>query len=84
MYTDSLEICDVNIQQECYKHRDFRAMVKVRYNTTPKSARVITSENIAKIFFDEPESSITPGQACAIYDEKNTFLIGGGWICKKI
>lgn len=84
LYTDSLEICDVNIQQERYKNSEFRAMVKVRYNTTPKPARVITTGNTAKIFFDEPESSITPGQACAIYDEKNTFLIGGGWICKKI
>lgn len=84
LYSNSCEICDLNIQHNTFKNSEFKAMVKVRYNTTPKPAVVKTCDDKAIIIFDEPESAVTLGQACVIYDEKNTFLIGGGWICKKI
>lgn len=84
LYSSSLIIRDVNLQLQRYNNTEFKAMVKIRYNTSAKPALVKIKENNAEIIFDAPVSAVTPGQAAVIYDEKNTFLIGGGWICKKV
>ncbi|MDG2248722.1 MAG: hypothetical protein P8L15_06340, partial [Paracoccaceae bacterium] len=28
----------------------------------------------------EPEQGVASGQACVFYDEKNSRVLGGGWI----
>ncbi len=80
------ELCveKLNFQQENFRDREFKAMVKIRYNSPAKSATVKASDNNAQIVFDEEQSAITPGQAAVIYDMTNEYLIGGGWINKKI
>ena len=60
-----------------------RVMAKIRYNSTTSPAAVVACRgmpNAVKVVFDEPQSAITPGQACVFYDESNQTLLGGGWI----
>jgi tRNA U34 2-thiouridine synthase MnmA/TrmU len=33
-----------------------------------------------RVEFREPQPAITPGQVLGIYDETNTYVLGGGWI----
>ena len=40
----------------------------------------IVGENVVNIKFKEPVSSITPGQACVLYNLAEGFLLGGGFI----
>lgn len=56
-----------------------RAEVQVRYRTKPVPVTVIPLENShARIVFDEPQFSITPGQAAVWYDGEK--VLGGGLI----
>ena len=56
-----------------------RAEVQIRYRTTPAPVTVIPLEdNRVKLVFDEPQLSITPGQAAVWYD--GDILLGGGII----
>jgi len=77
-------------QPECTVHRvnwvsiaepasPIRAEVQVRYRSTPVPVTVIPLENSrARIIFDEPQFSITPGQAAVWYEKEK--LLGGGII----
>jgi tRNA-specific 2-thiouridylase len=57
----------------------FHADVQVRYRTEPAPATIIPLEgDRAKIIFDEPQFSITPGQAAVFY--RGDLLLGGGLI----
>ena len=56
------------------KSENFKAKVKIRRMHTPALATV--SEDI--VLFDEPQASITPGQAAVFYD--GDYVIGGGTI----
>jgi tRNA-specific 2-thiouridylase len=57
----------------------FHADVQVRYKTVPAPAIVIPLEGgRARIVFDEPQFSITPGQAAVFYHDD--LLLGGGLI----
>jgi tRNA-specific 2-thiouridylase len=57
----------------------FRAEVQVRYRTPPALATIIPLEgDRARIVFDEPEFSITCGQAAVFYH--GDLLLGGGLI----
>lgn len=57
----------------------FKASVKIRAQHKKAPATVTVSENgHARIFFDEPQDAITPGQGAAIYE--GPILLGGGWI----
>jgi len=57
-----------------------RAEVQVRYRTPPTPATVIPLDggDRVRIVFDEPQFSITPGQAAVWYDGE--VLLGGGII----
>ncbi|MCX7595918.1 MAG: tRNA 2-thiouridine(34) synthase MnmA, partial [Fischerella sp.] len=77
---------------ECTAHRvnwvsiaepasPIRAEVQVRYRSTPVPVTVIPLENSrARVVFDEPQFSITPGQAAVWY--KGEKVLGGGIIEK--
>ncbi len=57
------------------------ARAKIRYNSKTYPAKVtMLEDNKVKVIFDEPQSAITPGQACVFYDEADQTLLGGGWI----
>lgn len=56
-----------------------RAQVQIRYRCTPTPVTVIPLENSrVRIVFDEPQFSITPGQAAVWYDGEK--VLGGGII----
>jgi tRNA-uridine 2-sulfurtransferase len=56
-----------------------RAEVQVRYRTKPVPVTVVPWENSrVRIVFDEPQFSITPGQAAVWYDGEK--VLGGGII----
>jgi len=81
LYRDELEAINANWQLAEYSGHEFRAMVKIRYNSSAKSATVIPQEGKkALVKFDEPQSAITSGQFAVFYDENNEFLIAGGEI----
>ncbi len=62
---------------------EFRAFARIRQKHKEAPATVtMVDENNIKIIFDEPQLSITPGQAVALYD--GDILIGGGIIEEKI
>ena len=56
-----------------------RAEVQVRYRTAPEPATIVPlNTDRVQILFDEPQFSITPGQAAVWYDGDR--LLGGGII----
>lgn len=55
-----------------------RAQVQVRYRTKPANATITPQGDSVQITFDEPQFSITPGQAAVWYD--GDLLLGGGVI----
>jgi tRNA-specific 2-thiouridylase len=56
-----------------------RAQVQIRYRSTPTPVTVIPLENSrVRLVFDEPQLSITPGQAAVWYEGDK--LLGGGII----
>jgi tRNA-uridine 2-sulfurtransferase len=75
---------------ECTAHRvnwvsivaptqPFRAEAQIRYRSKPAPATVMPlEEGRVRIVFDEPQLSITPGQAAVWYDRDR--LLGGGII----
>jgi tRNA-uridine 2-sulfurtransferase len=77
-------------QPECTIHRvnwvsiaepstPIRAEVQIRYRSHPTPVTIIPLENSrAKIVFDEPQFSVTPGQAAVWYDGEK--VLGGGII----
>jgi len=56
-----------------------QAEIQIRYRSTPASGTVIPLENDrVRVVFDEPQLSITPGQAAVWY--QGDLLLGGGVI----
>jgi tRNA-specific 2-thiouridylase len=56
-----------------------RATVQIRYRSAPEAATIMPLESgRVKILFDEPQFSITPGQAAVFYAD--TCVLGGGII----
>ncbi len=61
------------------KHKEFEALVKIRYNMDAVKAKVKIEEKFV-LEFAEPVSGIAFGQACVLYDVNDGHLIGGGFI----
>ncbi len=56
-----------------------RCLAKIRYNHDPQPATAsLAGPDEMHVYFDEPQSAITPGQAVVLYT--NETVIGGGWI----
>ncbi|MDD6174271.1 MAG: tRNA 2-thiouridine(34) synthase MnmA [Firmicutes bacterium] len=57
----------------------FSAQVKVRYQAPTAGATVFPAgDGSVRILFDEPQRSVTPGQAVVLY--RNDLVLGGGTI----
>ncbi len=53
--------------------------VKIRYNAAPVGAKVRASgEGQVRVWFDEPQPAVAPGQAVVCYADDR--VLGGGWI----
>jgi tRNA-specific 2-thiouridylase len=59
----------------------FRAAARIRYRHRESSSRVeVLSQDRMRVTFDDPQTSITPGQAVVLY--QGDEVLGGGWIRK--
>ncbi|UCF30695.1 MAG: tRNA 2-thiouridine(34) synthase MnmA [bacterium] len=57
----------------------FRAQVQVRHRHRPAEGEVrILEGGSFRVFFDEPQHGVAPGQAAVVYD--GDTVLGGGWI----
>jgi tRNA-specific 2-thiouridylase len=54
------------------------AKIRHRHEAAPATVEMTGSDEV-KVTFDEPQRSITPGQAVVFYDDD--LVVGGGWIC---
>lgn len=59
---------------------DCQVVAKIRYNMPLFDATVCQEKNILKLQFSTPQSAVTKGQICAIYDKQDGHLIAGGEI----
>lgn len=81
LFSSEAYVEKVNWILDEYKTKDFKSLVKIRYNSEAKPANIkIIDEDKILITFKEPQSAITPGQMAVIYSSDNNFLIGGGII----
>ena len=61
--------------------KQWKIKVKVRSTRPPQDAVVRpNSQYTADVELVEPEQGVASGQACVFYDEKNSRVLGGGWI----
>lgn len=56
----------------------FRATAKIRYRHPGAACDVRASGGKIEVRFDQPQRSVTPGQALVLYDGDE--VLGGGWI----
>ena len=56
----------------------FKALTKIRYNSTGAMASIDIKDSEFIVKFDEPQLAITPGQSIVFYNEDT--LLGGGII----
>ena len=61
--------------------KEFKAFAKQRSTAKPSPVTVFIEGQQAKVVFDEPQKSFTPGQSMVFYNEDT--VIGGGIICKE-
>jgi len=54
----------------------FRADAKLRYTARPASCAVTASEDGARLFFEEAQRAVTPGQAAVLYDGETVLGMG--------
>src|SRR5690606_18408833 len=54
--------------------------MKIRSRFEPAKAVVKTVGDKVTLSFEQPQKSITPGQAAVFYANDQTTVVGGGWI----
>ena len=52
--------------------------IKIRYKATDMPATLVVQGSETRVWFDEPQRAVTPGQAAVFYREEE--LLGGGYI----
>jgi tRNA-specific 2-thiouridylase len=58
---------------------EFTATCRIRYRHTPAPCRVVLLDTGRfEVHFEQPQTSVTPGQAAVLYD--GDAVLGGGWI----
>ncbi|MBF0381041.1 MAG: tRNA 2-thiouridine(34) synthase MnmA [Magnetococcales bacterium] len=81
LYGDKLTIKDLNWLSRKGLDEPREIQAKIRYASQPVPATISPSSEVscADLKFDQPQKSITPGQACVLYEGDR--VLGGGWIC---
>lgn len=83
LFSNGLAASSFNLLMPESPGKEFRAYARIRQKHKEAPATVtLLGEDKIRIIFDEPQISITPGQAVALYD--NDILIGGGIIEERI
>jgi tRNA-specific 2-thiouridylase len=64
-------------------HKGLKVGARVRSTRPPTPARLFSDGHVA---FDEPESGVSPGQACVLYDstDARARVLGGGFITARV
>lgn len=79
LYAEYLICNDINLITIPKLETPITAKVKIRYNSPKVSATLIPlKDNSIKVVFDEPQKSVTPGQAVVFYTDD--IVLGGGTI----
>ena len=79
LFTSVCDVRDVNWISIGRPEQKVRAEVKVRHRHDAAAATVeAIDETTARIYFDEPQRAITPGQGAVFYSGE--LVLGGGWI----
>ena len=83
-YKNELFIDKLKLNNICWSYpqtkTEFEAFVKIRYNMDFVKSKIVVVDDGVYIYFSEPVSALTKGQACVIYDVKDKHLLGGGII----
>ena len=83
LFSNGLLATDVNWVSSKQPDSTFKCVAKFRYRQQDKKVTVeMTSATTCRVMFDEPQSSVTPGQAVVFYDGE--VCLGGGTIDKII
>ena len=90
LYSNGLLADRVNWIAPEYPEKPFRARVRIRsrHREAPalirldKAKKTPTETLSARVVFENPQMSVTPGQAAVFYDGDR--VLGGGWITKRI
>ncbi|SCZ02243.1 tRNA 2-thiouridine(34) synthase MnmA [Alkaliphilus peptidifermentans] len=79
LYSEGLLAADVNWISGKAPEQPIKCTAKFRYRQKDKEVTVFTtSDSNVKVVFDNPQSSVTPGQAVVFYD--GDICLGGGTI----
>jgi tRNA-specific 2-thiouridylase len=66
--------------------KDFKNLINIKVRSTGRllKAKIIISDDIAKVEILDSDTGISPGQACVFYakDDLGDKVLGGGWIHK--
>jgi tRNA-specific 2-thiouridylase len=86
LYRKGLIVEDLNWVSINPPNNTIPCEVKIRYNSKPTKATIKLINNKVEVVFDEPQKSITPGQASVFYgiNEKADYVLGGGTIKEAI
>ena len=83
-----LEIKEIKLRDLNFlgNKKDFEDLIYIKVRSTGKllKAKIIISDDVAKIEILDSETGISPGQACVFYlkDNFGDKVLGGGWIHK--
>lgn len=84
LYAPGLNAQQITWVNNAPSSNEFNCMAKIRYRQTDQACKVLldTSNNTAKVLFEEKQRAITPGQSIVFYD--NDICLGGGIIEERI
>jgi tRNA-specific 2-thiouridylase len=81
LFTKNLTVEDFNWIGIRPRTKKMRVQAQIRYRHKPAEGTLnITSPDLVRFEFDEPQWAITPGQALVCYEGER--VLGGGWISK--
>jgi len=78
IFTRELEMIDENVLLPEMMKDGERLQAKIRYSAKEANATLKIEGSTKKIYFEEPQRAITPGQSVVLY--KNNIIVAGGKI----
>jgi len=81
LYFEGLEADGLNWMALEGLTKPVRSKVQIRYRHAPAWATIepTDDEDKVRIWFDQPQKAVSPGQAVVFWDEDD-YVLGGGWI----